>query len=64
MMMAAGLGMKVMRPFNQGGRYDLGVENAGKLLRVQVKSTIYTRRNRGYSLKVMGPKRSKYDPGT
>jgi hypothetical protein len=64
MMMAAGQGMKVMRPFNLGGRYDVGVENQGRLLRVQVKSTIYRRRNGGYSLNVMGPQRQKYLPGT
>ncbi len=69
MMMAAGLGMKVLRPFGQVGRYDVGVESRspdsmGRLLRVQVKSTIYTRRNGGYSLNVMGPQRKKYEPGT
>ena len=63
MMMAAGLGMKVVRPFNQGGRYDVGVENLGRMLRVQVKSTIYTRRGGGYSLNVTA-QRKKYDPGT
>jgi hypothetical protein len=34
------------------------------VLRVQVKSTIYKRRNDEYSLNVMGPKRKKYVPGT
>jgi hypothetical protein len=33
-------------------------------VRVQVKSTIYTRRNGGFSLNVMGPQRKKYEPGT
>ena len=66
MMMAVGLGMKVLRLFGQTGRYDVGVENGGRLLRVQVKSTIYTRRNGGYSLNVNvnGPRRKKYEPGT
>ena len=27
MMMAAGLGMKVSKPFGDSGRYDVGVEN-------------------------------------
>src|SRR6266851_4807010 len=31
---------------------------------VQVKSTIYKRRNGVYSLNVMGPQRKKYSPGT
>jgi hypothetical protein len=69
MMQAAGLGMKVSRPFGSVGRYDVGVENPregnqARVLRVQVKSTIYTRRNGGYSLNVMGPQRKKYLPGT
>jgi PD-(D/E)XK endonuclease len=69
MMQAAGLGMKVSRPFGSAGRYDVGVENPreghqARVLRVQVKSTIYKRRNGEYSLNVMGPQRQKYDPGT
>jgi hypothetical protein len=64
MMMAAGLGMKVSKPFGDLGRYDVGVEEAAGVVRVQVKSTIYTRRNGGYSLNVMGPQRAKYEPGT
>ena len=69
MMQAAGLGMKVSRPFGSVGRYDVGVENPReghqvRVLRVQVKSTIYKRRNGEYSLNVMGPQRQKYDPGT
>jgi len=74
MMMAAGLGMKVSKPFGDSGRYDVGVEshgvqskgrdNRGRVLRVQVKSTVYTRRGGGYSLNVMGPGRAKYVPGT
>jgi hypothetical protein len=64
MMLAVGLGMKVLRLFGQTGRYDVGVENAGQLLRVQVKSTIYKRRGEGYSLNVIGPRRKKYEPGT
>ncbi len=63
-MMAAGLGMKVSRPFGGSSQYDVGVDRAGGVLRVQVKSTIYTRRNGGYSLNVMGPQREKYLPGT
>ena len=41
MMMAVGLGMKVLRLFGESGRYDVGVENGSRVLRVQVKSTIY-----------------------
>jgi len=38
MMFVAGLGMKVFRPFGQIGRYDVGVENQARLVRVQVKN--------------------------
>jgi hypothetical protein len=69
MMQAAGMGMKVSRPFGPAGRYDVGVENPtegrqARVLRVQVKSTVYKRRGECYSLNVMGPQRKKYDPGT
>jgi hypothetical protein len=64
MMMAVGLGMKVLRLFGESGRYDVGVENGSRVLRVQVKSTVYKRRNGEYSLNVMGPQRKKYEPGS
>ncbi len=64
MMLVVGLGMKVLRLFGDSGRYDVGVENGARVVRVQVKSTIYTRRNGGFSLNVMGPQRKKYAPGT
>jgi len=64
MMQAAGLGMKVSRPFGMLGQYDVGVENVAKVLRVQVKSTLYWRREEEYSLNVMGPGRKMYAPGT
>ena len=38
---AKGLGMGVLKPFGESGRYDVAVENGGPILRVQVKSTIY-----------------------
>jgi len=64
MMLALEKDMKVSRPFGIGGRYDVGVESASGVIRVQVKSTVYTRRTGEYSLNVMGPKRQKYEPGT
>jgi hypothetical protein len=64
MMMAAGLGMKVSKPYGQVARYDVGVEGQTGVARVQVKSTIYMRRGDCYSLNVMGPQREKYAPGT
>jgi hypothetical protein len=64
LMIAAGMGMTVLRPFGQTGVYDVGVERWGRLQRVQVKSTIYKRRSEEYSLNVMGPGRKMYVPGT
>jgi PD-(D/E)XK endonuclease len=64
MMLVVGLGMKVLRLFGESGRYDVGVENGARVVRVQVKSTIYKRRGEGYSLNVMGPQRKKYAPGS
>ena len=64
LMQAAGRGMKVVRPYGQTGVYDVGVDARGQLQRVQVKSTIYRRRNGEYSLNIMGPGRKMYAPGT
>jgi hypothetical protein len=66
MMLAAGQGMKVSKPFGESGKYDVGVENQKRVLRVQVKSTIYSERDNEYSFNLMGmdPERQKYPPGT
>lgn len=63
MMLAAGQAMKVSRPFGVT-RYDVGVDNPTRSLRVQVKSTIHCRPGHGYSLKLVGSRRKKYEPGT
>jgi|SRR5271165_502364 len=66
MMMAAGQAMKVSKPFGESGKYDVGVENQIKVLRVQVKSIAYMERENEYCLNLMGadPERQKYPPGT
>src|SRR5258708_3553105 len=63
MMQAAGHGMKVFCPFGQIGRYDVGVENQARLLRVQVKTTLYKNPRGGYTLKTLASHGKKYDPG-
>lgn len=63
MMLALEHGLRVSKPWGDS-RYDVGVEGRERILRVQVKSTIYKRRGDGYSLNVMGPQRKKYVPGT
>jgi len=61
---ARGLGMAVLKPYGDSGSYDVAVEDGGRILRVQVKSTIYCRRGREYSLNVMGPGRKRYPKGS
>jgi hypothetical protein len=63
MMLAAGQGMKVSRPFGVA-RHDVAVDNPMQSLRVQVKSTIHWRSGHGYCLKLVGSRRKKYEPGT
>ena len=37
---AAGLGLRVSKPYGDSASYDVGVECDGRILRVQVKSTM------------------------
>jgi hypothetical protein len=65
---AAGHGLRVSKPYGDSASYDVGVEwvapgREGRILRVQVKSTIYKRRGEGYSLNVMGAHRERYPSG-
>lgn len=64
MVRCAGLGLGVMRPFGDSRRYDVAVETGERIVRVQVRSTIYKRRGREYSLNLMGPGRKRYRPGS
>jgi len=62
---AAGRGLRVSKPYGDSASYDVGVERDGRILRVQVKSTLYRRGGReSYSLNVHGPKRRPYTKGT
>ena len=62
---AAGLGLRVSKPYGDSASYDVGVESAGRILRVQVKSTLYRRRGiESYSLNVHGPRRQLYKDGS
>jgi PD-(D/E)XK endonuclease len=64
MALAWGMGFGVLKPYGDSAQYDVAVECGGRILRVQVKSTIYCRRGGEYSLNVMGPGRKKYAAGT
>jgi hypothetical protein len=61
---AAERGLHVSKPYGDSARYDVVVEAAdGRFWRVQVKSTLYCRRNGEYSLNVLGPGRVPYAAG-
>jgi hypothetical protein len=64
MALVRGMGFGVLKPYGESGRYDVAVEWGGRILRVQVKSTIYCRRGNEYSLNVHGPGRKQYEKGT
>jgi hypothetical protein len=62
---ARGEGMAVLKPYGDSRPYDVAVEEDGRrILRVQVKSTIYCRRGGEYSLSVTGQKRKRYPKGS
>jgi PD-(D/E)XK endonuclease len=65
---AAGQGLRVSKPYGESASYDVGVEcvapkGEGRILRVQVKSTLRQRRHESYSLSVIGPGRERYPSG-
>ena len=53
-------GLIVLKPYGESACYDVAVDWRGRFWRVQVKSTLYRRRNGEYSLNVLGPKRQAY----
>jgi PD-(D/E)XK endonuclease len=56
------LGLVVLHPYGDSLPYDVGVEEKGRLLRVQVKSTTF-QRGRTYELNLVGPGRRRYRRG-
>ena len=62
---AVRLGFKVSKPWGDSSAYDVGIEAGERILRVQVKSTLYRRRGiESYSLNVHGPRRQLYRKGS
>jgi hypothetical protein len=53
-MLAMERNMKVSKPYGES-KYDVGVEGRERIVRVQVKSTIYKWRGGGYSINLMAP---------
>jgi PD-(D/E)XK endonuclease len=64
MALAASQGLKVSSPYGGFASYDVGVEDTGPILRVQVKCTMCRHPKGGYSLNIRGPNYRGYRPGT
>ena len=60
---AADRGLNVSRPFGDSISYDVGVEQNGRFLRIQVKSTSF-RRKGSFMVKLVGAKEQCYARGT
>ncbi len=59
---AAERGLNVSKPHGDSASYDVGVEQNGRFLRMQVKSTTF-RRKGSYTCNIVGPKRERYGRG-
>ena len=64
MALAASQGLKVSSPYGGFASYDVGVEDAGPILRVQVKCTMCRHPKGGYSLSIRGPRYRGYPKGS
>lgn len=64
MALAAGHGLKISNPYGGFASYDVGVEDSGPILRVQVKCTMCRHPKGGYSLCIRGPQYRGYAPGS
>jgi PD-(D/E)XK endonuclease len=60
---AADRGLNVSRPHGDSASYDVGVEQNGRFLRIQVKSTT-SHRNGSYTSNITGPMYQRYARGT
>ena len=59
---AAERGLNVSKPHGDSASYDVGVEQNGRFLRIQVKSTTF-RRKGSYTCNIVGRKRERYGSG-
>ena len=59
---AADRGLNVSRPHGDSASYDVGVEQNGRFLRIQVKSTSAIRRG-SYRSNIIGPQHACYPRG-
>ena len=63
MALAASQGLKISNPYGGFASYDVGIEDRGPILRVQVKCTMCRHPKGGYSLNIRGPRYRGYPPG-
>lgn len=59
---AAGMGLCVCKPYGDSAQYDVGIEHEGRLMRVQIKSTTYSR-DGSFTCNVVGRGHSGYAAG-
>ncbi|HWZ83570.1 MAG TPA: group I intron-associated PD-(D/E)XK endonuclease [Terriglobales bacterium] len=59
---AAGMGLCVCKPYGDSAQYDVGIEKDGRMLRVQIKSTTYSRSG-AFTCNVVGRGRKGYAAG-
>ncbi len=53
------LGLNIVKPYGDSARYDVGIDNGGRLLRVQIKSTT-SMRGRSFTCHLVEPKHLIY----
>lgn len=59
---AAELGLCVCKPYGDSAQWDVGIAHGGRLLRVQIKSTTYSR-DGSFTCNVVGPGHHGYRAG-
>jgi len=52
-------GLNVSKPHGDSASYDVGVEQNGRFLRIQVKSTTFCRKG-SYTCNIVGPRHERY----
>ncbi len=53
------MGLMVVKPYGDSSSYDVGIEHEGRLLRVQIKSTTFSR-GATFTCNLVGPGRKAY----
>jgi hypothetical protein len=59
---AAEIGLCVCKPYGDSAQYDVGIEHGGRILRVQIKSTTYSR-DGSFTCNAVGPGHKGYPAG-